>query len=946
MSDRCFSSHSNKDENSIESYHVPFKLHWVFGYDTKVPPINISSSTIKGIFFSSGAVGVCYDWNTKTQTMLHGHIHPIISSAATSDKTYLATADGGPENSLIIWHRRTGKMVFVLSNHFPVEGVIFMCFSEDGIFLLTLTGGKRQELSLWNWKTKSLTPHCTFYFTEENTFQHFASFHPKDASHFLSCSKENVYIFKMLEGKLKFASLDLSSLYEEKACRQIGNFTQTVFCTTSPLVYTATTKGMIILWGSKTNSKKKPDNYTESLMMEPTNRTCVRAMQILASRCSISYLGSIGSFLVVGTAQGQVCYFNKDLQLEWSIDVTKDEICSVSFNFKPRFTFKQVVYRALGKDVKKDDKFSKNDFIACTKNGFVGYVSFSTLSINEILFGTSSFVKDVALHPLKPYMYLGDCSGGLKKWNYESKTLLNKCSFKNSCPQIECLSIDSKGTYIACALVSGEVVIFDAISFSGKPCFTAHDIQHKIVFIKFSPDPQHLVVTDAVSNVFRYQLHLLVPPTVYQLMQKRNVPPEEPSWSYNGKTRQHRGQIVDCMFNNPSQIDALYFLSLGQDRLVGRLHVYNIETEEIIKMVTVPSFKESYQKMMYLENKNISQDPSFQFVIFHTLSTIGLAKFPIDGNLYSVLAIASHPNGINSFVTNNESKFIFTAGKKDSWIYMYEIDFMALIKSGKGGLSGIDAFKHLFPTNRNSEEMKKNLIFSVYALELEIKMLQLGAYKQPILKGEIPVNCLEYVMAALGCYLSPEDLQMMLRDVHFENKYVYSGDKSTLNCFDIMRLYVNYRPKDPLTMENVHQSFKDFLLENGDPDEISRDRFLSILESEGDSLPTGEFLHIVRCLRENKFKTLPEENISFGLFSDNTTASFSESSEDSESSMIKKFIPEVITEDIFFQDILCIEQANEDLSKYVLREEDYKLREEPLSVEEFVLAMEESKLVK
>lgn len=57
-------------------------------------------------------------------------------------------------------------------------------------------------------------------------------------------------------------------------------------------------------------------------------------------------------------------------------------------------------------------------------------------------------------------------------------------------------------------------------------------------------------------------------------------------------------------------------------------------------------------------------------------------------------------------------------------------------------------------------------------------------------------------------------------------------------------------------------------------------------------------------------------------------------------------ILQVITEDIFFQDILCIEQAEEDLSGYVLEKEDYKLRVEPLTVDDFVLAIEESKLAK
>lgn len=47
-------------------------------------------------------------------------------------------------------------------------------------------------------------------------------------------------------------------------------------------------------------------------------------------------------------------------------------------------------------------------------------------------------------------------------------------------------------------------------------------------------------------------------------------------------------------------------------------------------------------------------------------------------------------------------------------------------------------------------------------------MLQLGADPHPVLKGEIPVNCLEYVMAALGCFLSPEDVGVFIIIVMLE----------------------------------------------------------------------------------------------------------------------------------------------------------------------------------
>ncbi|GBN02758.1 Cilia- and flagella-associated protein 251 [Araneus ventricosus] len=153
----------------MESF--PFKLHWIFGYDTNVPVLNTSSATVKGIFFVAGSIGVCYNWIENSQFMFSGHINDISSVAITNDKTYIATADCGMENSLIIWNARNRNIAFFVSGHFPNEGVVWMCFSEDGNILLTLSKRIPQELSLWNWKLLETTPYCTYMFKEDNQFQ-------------------------------------------------------------------------------------------------------------------------------------------------------------------------------------------------------------------------------------------------------------------------------------------------------------------------------------------------------------------------------------------------------------------------------------------------------------------------------------------------------------------------------------------------------------------------------------------------------------------------------------------------------------------------------------------------------------------------------------------------------------------------------------------------------
>ncbi|GFT28392.1 cilia- and flagella-associated protein 251 [Nephila pilipes] len=918
-------------------------------------------------------------------------VNNIISIAATSNKTYLASVDNGTDGSLIVWHAKTGKIVFFVHGCF-LDGVEWMCFSGDDNVLLTLSGGIQQILSLWNWKKKEMSPFCTYSFDEKSSFQHFVSFHAKDSAHFISCSRKDVTFLKLDGGRIISSVLSLDSLYDEKACKQAGDFTQTIFSPVSSLAITGTSKGKVILWGRPLYSKEKTTQSIKSaLTIDPMQRICLRMMQAFTSHCSITYLGTCENLIVVGTSESTVCFFNELFQLIWSIKVPGNEVAAVSFNFKPKFSFKQAVLKACGRKLRKESPFERNDFIVCTNDGYAGYIKISSSEITDVLKGTAYSIKNVAVHPSKPYIYFGDYNGGLQKWNYDTKVLMNKDVLQESC-NIEALSIDSNGSYVACAMLDGKIAIFDAASFSAKACFTA-DTGHRLTMIKFSPDPQHLIVTDEVAHVSRFQLHLIVASEVYQAISKDKVPPEEPVWYFNGKSHQHRGKIIDCMFNNPSKSENLYFYTLGEDRIIiqynitnsrsmeievslrmtldnvqvpicmcwyplydldttiavinvdGKLYVYNLEDEVMIKMISLPLYEEPMKRIVLLEHPlyvkgsiNQSEDVNLKkCYIFSTSNLIGLCKYPIDGNPNASLAVAAHPKGINNFVTNQEQTFLFTAGKTDSWIYEYEINLMALLKAEESGGKDLDVFKSFFPKYEDPEEMKRRLIYSVYSLESEMKMLQLGENEELVLKGEIPINYLEYVMSALGCFLSSEELQLMLNDINFENKYLHDGKKSTLNCLDIIKLYVNYYPKDPLTKELISHAFKEILLSEEDPDKISKGRFLDILQSSGDPLPENELISIIRCLKDTKY-ALPSSD---EKYFDENSSDLTKSEDVKEDESI---IPKIITEETFFRDILCMEESKEDLSSYVLKTEDMELRQDHPKLDDFLHAIQESNM--
>ncbi|XP_071039406.1 cilia- and flagella-associated protein 251 isoform X2 [Parasteatoda tepidariorum] len=922
--------------------------------------------------------------------MLFGHTTDITCATVSENKTYLATSASGSENTIIVWNLKTKNKIFCLSGYFSVESVIWITFSLNNNILMTLSDGKPQGLALWEWKSQSTTPFCSYKF-KANKFQHHVVFHPNDSSHFASTSEDNVYFFEKNENGLLSSAVDLKALYDEKMCLKAGKFTQTAFSVMSSLAYTGTSKGKIVVWGLPLY-KTKTESSTSLLTVNPEERICLRMVQVITSRSSISFLTVIKENIVIGTQDSHICFYSETFKLIWSIDVEDGPIMTLSFNFKPRFTFKEVVMRVLGKNVKKEKSFEKlNDFMASTAYGLTVYVNSNTKEIQTILSGTASTVKTVAVHPHLPYIYFGDGFGNLQKWNYKTKVMEKKILYKDSSIGVEYLTVDSTGNYLVGAFTDNSIVVFDCIALSSKPCFVYDQMRFKTSAIKFSPDPQYFIVVDDGSFVTRFQLHLLIPSALDQIKDEGSSLSEEPLWCFKGKTRQHRGYIVDTLFNVPNEGENIYFFTLGEDFLVvqynisslrskdievvkfikldkasapicmcwyplynlrdllgvtssdGKLRVYDIDTENLVRFVSLPSFGEPYKKNLYLSYLDDDIGSDAECLMFYSAHLIGLTKFPVDGNPYSSLAIPSHVKGISTALTNYDQTFLFTAGVEDSWIFMYEINFGAVLQSQKSGGQGIDAFLSVLPSIENQQDVKQKLIYGIYALELETKLLNFGADQDPVLKGEIPINCLEYIMAVMGYFMTPKDLQLMLNDLEFENSHLHEGKKTTLNCLDIVKLYLNYRPEEPLNREKIKQSFKEVLSAEENPEKLARSSFLRILEFRGDQLPRKELLTILKCLKgTGDIDTLPMQLDEGNIQDKNLLDPENKILNDQEE--LERLIPDTITEKVFLQDVLCLDEPKEDLSKYILKKGDYKLTQGKPKIEDFIIAAQELNL--
>ena len=89
-------------------------LKGAVGFNQKIScgVLNLCDHDREAVFYVSAHAAVIHDINTGQQKMLQGHSNHITCIAASSDRRWVATADGGAGDSMVIvWDTHTGVPV-------------------------------------------------------------------------------------------------------------------------------------------------------------------------------------------------------------------------------------------------------------------------------------------------------------------------------------------------------------------------------------------------------------------------------------------------------------------------------------------------------------------------------------------------------------------------------------------------------------------------------------------------------------------------------------------------------------------------------------------------------------------------------------------------------------------------------------------------------------------
>ncbi|KAJ3328660.1 Cilia- and flagella-associated protein 251, partial [Blyttiomyces sp. JEL0837] len=249
-------------------------LNWTFGINRDIVGgvHNLSDgNNRKVLFYSSSHTGVLYDWINGKQQLLQGHCNQISTTAVSSDKRWIATADKGSSPVLIVWdtlptplsshqtsfsrehtagHSGTGLSALPIKTLFDVHdgfGVVAAEFTGDSKYLVTLGNEPRQAIMVWDWTTESDKPLCNLIVEGEP--QKCLRINPDNPNDLITNGDRTVNFFSWDKDGTINQIVPLLSSKDFKATPSA--FTCSAFIPTTKQSVTATTDGDVVVWTNR-----------------------------------------------------------------------------------------------------------------------------------------------------------------------------------------------------------------------------------------------------------------------------------------------------------------------------------------------------------------------------------------------------------------------------------------------------------------------------------------------------------------------------------------------------------------------------------------------------------------------------------------------------------------------------------------------------------------------
>ncbi|OQS00453.1 hypothetical protein ACHHYP_03538 [Achlya hypogyna] len=818
-------------------------LSWSFGFNKDIVGgvHSLSDDSVHAVFYTSGHMGVIYNYANRSQRILQGHCNPISCCAVSEDKRWIVTADRGTDSMLVVWDATTGNPIkTIFSPH--VRGVQCLDISPDAMFIATLSipDGTAQEIKLWEWTVARDDALYAAAVTTED-IQTCVRFNTYDIREIVTNGAQRVIFWNWIHHQLQFYSPPLSQKDFKQA---IGVFTQSIFVPDSSQAITATADGDLILWDSSLVKNGETVVHSDKKAVKIVRMAGTDAHKPVA----INFLTDMDGYLVVGANDGAVRFYDFDFRLvAWFEDLCAGPVKAVSFANTETPT-----------DATPADAFRVPEFIVATSNAFILGI---TPSIHEeydvekrrgtlLMQGIADEIRGLATHPSAAHLVVSCDSGAIQLWDYVTKRLMMMRNFDVDKDRPQCLVYEPHGRYILVGFANGCIKLLDVTTLA--TLHTLRQSKSAVVDVKVAPDCSFIAAIDTDNYLLLWRNKAMETEDPQQALDPQD------QWMYIGRCRAHAKPVTGFEFNMSDQQALL--VTVGEDRMLVEYSLSRSSVLDGIILAAPPHKVEQsavptacfwhpevpgvHEDLIVIANneykfkqwnannktcRRTTLNPTYGGPLNRVLplpidkqdrycaysthdKVVGLIKLPFDGNPHKSMGLIAHAGRISNVAATCDGRYFVTAGGADMIVNLWEVNPTALdVMEASGGV-GVEPFGALIEGGLRGD-FYDEIVDYFYFAQLRTQGEASTAARD--ITHEIPLGEVPHVMRALGFYPTELEIQNMCSEVKYSRFTETSKTVETIGLADFVRLYVNHRPVFGIGKAHIEEAFQTLAARKG-----------------------------------------------------------------------------------------------------------------------------------